>query len=244
MAAGSLVQRTFNFESFDTESLDRVAEAYESTAALDTVDREKLASCNAGQLISRILGAGSFPDEFETPGLPLKELPSFSLQQLASLSPAFGPTDLQRLLAAVELGRRVAEARMEPQERVALSSSHASIAYCRKHFARLIQDGVQEEFHILLLDTKNRVTGSHLITVGTLDASLVHPREVFRPAIRNSASSIIAVHNHPSGDPTPSQEDRAVTRRLEEAGKTLGIDLLDHIIVAREGVKSVREESQ
>lgn len=79
--------------------------------------------------------------------------------------------------------------------------------------------------------------------MGTLDASLVHPREVFKPAIRDSASSIILVHNHPSGDPTPSREDHAVTDRLTSSGELLGIDVLDHIIVARTNAVSIRQES-
>ena len=93
----------------------------------------------------------------------------------------------------------------------------------------------------MTLDTKNQVIDTHQITVGTLDASLVHPREVFRPAIKDAASSIILLHNHPSGDPTPSPEDHAVTRRLESSGKTLGIDVLDHIVLGRNSAVSIRE---
>jgi len=91
------------------------------------------------------------------------------------------------------------------------------------------------------LGTKNQVLDTHQITVGTLDASLVHPREVFRPAIRDAAAFVVLVHNHPSGDPTPSREDRDVTRRLESAGKLLGIDFLDHIAAGRTSAVSVRE---
>ena len=93
----------------------------------------------------------------------------------------------------------------------------------------------------MTLNTKNFVIATHQITVGTLDASLVHPREVFRPAIRDAASSIIAVHNHPSGDPTPRREDVTVTARLKQAGEMLGIVLLDHIVVASSDCVSVSE---
>ena len=92
---------------------------------------------------------------------------------------------------------------------------------------------------IATLDTKNQVTGIVEITRGTLDASLVHPREVFAPAIAAAASSIILAHNHPSGDATPSLEDRQVTHRLIECGKMLGIDVLDHIIVGDHTGKAV-----
>jgi DNA repair protein RadC len=88
----------------------------------------------------------------------------------------------------------------------------------------------QEQFVVACLDTKNRVQSVIVITIGTLDASLVHPREVFKPAILEGSSSIILSHNHPSGDSTPSREDHKVTERLTEAGKLIGIEVLDHII--------------
>ena len=86
-------------------------------------------------------------------------------------------------------------------------------------------------FLLLLLNGKNRVMRDEIISEGSLTASLVHPREVFTPAIRHSAASIICVHNHPSGDPEPSMEDREITRRLAECGDLLGVKVLDHIIV-------------
>lgn len=88
-----------------------------------------------------------------------------------------------------------------------------------------------EHFIMLSLSSKNEVIGFHTIFVGTLNASIVHPREIFQQALLNNAASIIVAHNHPSGDPTPSQEDIQVTRRLVEAGKILGIELLDHLIL-------------
>lgn len=97
-----------------------------------------------------------------------------------------------------------------------------------------IGDQDREHFIVLLLNTKHHVTGIHTVSIGSLDASIVHPREVFKPAIVGSASAIIVAHNHPSGDPTPSPEDRSVTQRLNEAGKVLGIDVLDHIVVTNE----------
>ena len=98
-----------------------------------------------------------------------------------------------------------------------------------------------EEFLIVTLDTKNVVTNVIRITRGVLDASLVHPREVFRPAIHVSAASILLVHNHPSGNAEPSREDRLVTNRLEEAGRTLGIDVLDHIVCGAGVATSIKE---
>ena len=145
-------------------------------------------------------------------------------------------------MAGIELGRRVAEAKGGGVSNVRrITGSRDAIEFCSSHFSRLVSDGHREEFHIVCLDTKNQVITTHMISVGTLDASLVHPREVFRPAIKDSAASVILVHNHPSGDPTPSHEDRIVTKRLEEAGKTLGIDVLDHIVLGDSGGASIRE---
>jgi DNA repair protein RadC len=165
-----------------------------------------------------------------------------TLREIAEAHPAeLGLTELayDRLMAGIELGKRVSEPKTNYM--TTIGSSHASIEFCKAHFARLISEGLQEEFHIVTLNTKNRVIGTHLITIGTLDASLVHPREVFRKAIKDASSSVILVHNHPSGDPTPSREDFAVTNRLTEAGKLIGIDVLDHIVLGREGCRSVRE---
>ena len=168
----------------------------------------------------------------------------YSLQELAAVTQtqlSMRDKMYARLVAAIELGRRVGEAKANYRTIAKICGSSDAIEFCRKQFSRLITDGLQEEFHIVTLDTKNQVLHPHLITIGTLDASLVHPREVFRPAIQDSASSIIAVHNHPSGDPTPSREDISVDQRLVESGKTLGIDVLDSIIVARDGCVSLRE---
>ena len=89
----------------------------------------------------------------------------------------------------------------------------------------------KEVFKVLLLNTKNELIRDVTVSEGTLNASLVHPREVFNPAIRDSAAAVLFVHNHPSGDPTPSREDRELTRRLQEAGDLIGIRVLDHIII-------------
>lgn len=89
----------------------------------------------------------------------------------------------------------------------------------------------RENFIVMMLDTKNKVTGLTITSIGTLNSSLVHPREVFKAAILTNAASIILAHNHPSGDPTPSREDMDITKRLAETGKLLGIEILDHVII-------------
>ena len=96
-----------------------------------------------------------------------------------------------------------------------------------------IAELAQEAFQVISLDSKNRLINRHLVSLGLLDASLVHPREVFRTAIEDSASAIVLLHNHPSGDCTPSAEDIRITRQLIEAGKIVDIHVTDHVIVGR-----------
>ena len=170
----------------------------------------------------------------------LPDLPGAGRGELKLISEAVEKTAYCQLMAGIELGRRVAGAGQDIPM-IKITSTAAARTYCQQRFARLAQDSQQEEFHIVTLGTKNQVLDTHQITVGTLDASLVHPREVFRPAIRDAAASVILVHNHPSGDPTASREDREVTRRLESAGELLGIEVLDHIIIGRKSAVSLHE---
>jgi DNA repair protein RadC len=175
-------------------------------------------------------------------GERLERLPDAGRGDLKAITAAVADTAYCQIMAAIELGRRVARARDgPPQPARRLLSSADALQFCRERFARLASDGAQEEFHVVCLDTKNQVVGTHRVSVGTLDRSLIHPREVFRPAIKDAARAVLLVYNHPSGDPTPSDDDLTLTTRLEEAGKTLGIGVLDHVVVARTGAASIRE---
>ena len=138
------------------------------------------------------------------------------------------------LLAAVELGRRIGQVRNP--ERPMISSPADVDRLLRGRIANLDR----ENFVAVLLNAKNEVIGAPLISVGTLSASLVHPREVFKPAIRASAASVVLVHNHPSGKVEPSPEDREATRRLMDSAGILGIEVLDHVIVG-DGYYSMKE---
>lgn len=191
----------------------------------------------AFELLSTLLNSSERAAEISA-RIRIDELIDQSRHELGLKKPAF-----DRLMAGIELGRRIHEAKSRYEVPASLNSTAKAIEFCRVHFSRLIADAMQEEFHIVTLNTKNHVIKTHRITVGTLDASLVHPREVFRPAVRDAASSILLAHNHPSGDPEPSREDRQVTRRLEEAGTLIGINVLDHIVLAKGGCVSLRENS-
>ena len=188
---------------------------------------------------SAVAGARKIANRFAD---RLNELADCSPSELKRVSPAATPASYAQIMAGIELGRRIAKVESrQNQQQFKITSTSEAVAFCQQEFLRLAQDGVQEEFHIVTLDTKHKPIHTHRITVGTLDASLVHPREVFRPAIRDAASAIILVHNHPSGDPTPSREDHQVTRQLTESGNLLGITVLDHIIVAKQKCLSIRE---
>ncbi len=150
--------------------------------------------------------------------------------------PGLGPAKAAGLAAVLELGRRVASVPLERGQRI------QSPLDVQRHFGPRLRECQRESFHVLLLDGRQRLIGLEAVSVGTLTASLVHPREVFREAIRRAAAAMLLVHNHPSGDPGPSIEDRDVTRRLQAAGELLGIRVLDHVIVAEGGYYSFREQ--
>ena len=167
-------------------------------------------------------------------GASLRRIMTSARSELCAV-PGIGPAKATKILAALELGRRAAEEVRPERDKV----RSARDVYERMRLA--MRDLPHEEFHVLLLNTQNEILRDLQITRGTLDASLVHPREVFRPAIAEAAASIILVHNHPSGDPTPSAEDRAVTRQLRAAGQTIGIDVLDHVVVGEGRYVSLAE---
>lgn len=146
-----------------------------------------------------------------------------------------GPAKAATILAAVELGRRVAGA--DPQKKVKLSSPEACVSYLMPRM-RYEQ---QEKFLVLLLDSKNQLLKCQQVSEGTLNASVVHPREVFAPAMLHRAACVLAAHNHPSGDPAPSIEDRKLTQVLKATGTVMGIPLLDHIIIGDGRYFSFRE---
>ncbi|AIF66931.1 RadC family protein [Terribacillus saccharophilus] len=140
------------------------------------------------------------------------------------------------ILAAIELGQRLY--RYKPAERYTIRSPKDGADYVMEEMRNLSQ----EHFVVLFLNTKNHIIHRQTIFIGSLNASIVHPREIFREAVRRSAASIICAHNHPSGDPSPSQEDIHVTKRLLECGKMIGIELLDHLVIGDRKFISLKEK--
>jgi len=145
-----------------------------------------------------------------------------------------GPAKAAEIKAAIELGRR-------HQKPTLAGASFCASADVAGYFLPRLRDAKREEFRCVLLDTKNRVIRDETVSIGSLTASLVHPRDTFKTAVRESAAAVIFVHNHPSGDCRPSQEDILLTRRLVQAGELLGIRVLDHVIVGDGGHFSFRD---
>ncbi|WP_308634765.1 RadC family protein [Paenibacillus silvisoli] len=165
----------------------------------------------------------------------LRGLVDMSVAEMTKIR-GIGAAKAVQLRAGIELGRRIARS-----ERVELP-----VIRRPEDAANLVMEELrylkQEHFVCLFLNTKNQVILKETLSIGTLNATLVHPREVFRAAIKCSSASLICVHNHPSGDPTPSAEDVALTHRLMEAGELVGIDVLDHLVIGDNRFISLKEQ--
>lgn len=146
------------------------------------------------------------------------------LNELTNIK-GLGQAKAATVLAALEIGRRIASAK--PIEKIHLSCPQdvADFLMPRLRYA------AKEQFVVILLNNKNKVIGTEVVSEGSLSSSIVHPREVFAPAILHHAAAIMVAHNHPSGDPKPSIEDEEVTRQLLRSGKVLGIPMIDHVII-------------
>lgn len=164
----------------------------------------------------------------------LGKLNELSLKELQEIK-GIGPAKSMQIKALFEFNKRHSLAKRDGEP---VKSARDVFEYASH---RLITNQ-QENFMILLLDSKNRIVKDEVISIGTLNASIIHPREVFKSAIRESANSIILVHNHPSGDPNPSLEDEQITEKLFEAGELLNIKVLDHVIIGKDKFWSFKEK--
>lgn len=158
-----------------------------------------------------------------------------SVNQLMKIE-GIGLSKACRILAGLELGKRLSK--LDKIKSISFTNPDSVAEYLFEHF----RDSYREEFIILLLNTKNNVISAKTIFTGTLNQALIHPREIFREAVLSGASSIILSHNHPSGDPTPSEEDISITLKLIEAGRNIGIKVLDHLIIGHLKYISLKEK--
>jgi len=208
------------------EGVDRVSERPRERLA-----REGPESLALGELLALVLQTGGRERGAERLGRLLVErfgsldaLARAGTAELRSV-PGLGPAKIAALRAAFELGARLLRTRLEPGEKLHSPEQVAA------HFGARMRRYRQEIFVVLLLDSRHRLIGEVEVSRGSLNQSLVHPREVFAPALRESAAAILLVHNHPSGDSQPSREDREVTERLAKTGEILGIRVVDHIVI-------------
>jgi DNA repair protein RadC len=204
----------------------------------DERPREKLLNCGAeslsnAELLALVLRTGNASSGMTAIDHARLLLARFgSLRELACASVAqlcevkgIGPAKAAELQAVFQIARRFGADELRPGDRF------TSSADVFRHYHERLRDRKKEVFLTLLLDGKNRVIREVQVSEGSLTASIVHPREVFAPVVRESAAAVLFVHNHPSGDPTPSREDLEITTRLREAGDLMGVRVLDHIII-------------
>jgi DNA repair protein RadC len=199
--------------------------------------REKLERLGAGglgdnELLALVIGSGlheadalTLANQILGHASGIGGLPRATLGLLQRVS-GVGPVRAARIMAAVELGRR--SLIRTPAERTQLKTPRQLAAYLLPQYG----SAVVEQFGLVLLDTRHRIIRTKIVAIGSLDTTVVHPREVFREAASASAAAIVLFHNHPSGDPTPSADDLALTTRMVSAGGIMGIDVLDHLILA------------
>ncbi len=218
--------------------INRISKSERPRERLRALGPEVLSSA---ELVAIVLGTGSYGrgafriasdllSEFGS----LSSLASVSVERIARVK-GVGVAKACRLRAAIELGRRVAKA----------ARGDRAVIKCPEDVANLVMEDMKyldrEHFKVLLLDSKNAVINIETVSIGTVDASLVHPREVLKPALEKSASAIVLVHNHPTGCVLPSREDILLTKRFAKCCEIVGIEMLDHIIIGFEAYKSLKE---
>ncbi len=201
--------------------------------------REKLLDAGPGalsvaELLAVILRTGTEGESVIEQARAVMESAGQSLRRLASVGGAdlcaingIGPAKAAQIMAALELAKRFGEEEFLPG--APFRGSYDVYA----HFRERLAEERHEQFYAVLLDNKNRKIKDIRVSQGSLTASIVHPREVYLPVIRESAAAVIFVHNHPSGDPTPSKEDLEITRRLREVGELVGVRVLDHVVIGK-----------
>jgi len=197
---------------------------------------------SAQELLALVIGRGipkksvmSIAQELLAKFGNIKAIGQATIEELCQIK-GIGLAKAAQIKACFELGKRED---LEPEPKDFNIKNPESVV---KAIRSSIKDKAKEHFKLILLNPRNKIIGISTISIGTLNASLVHPREVFKDAIMHSAASVVLAHNHPSGDPEPSEDDLKITKKLVDSGKLLGIEVLDHIIIAKNGFKSLANE--
>ena len=245
-------EKTENIEKDNFKKVEKVEKVNDNFTILDMSKydrpREKMQilgadSLSIEELIAIIIGTGSFNNNALELGhkihnrlLEENNFLDITIEELMEIK-GVGLAKATKIKAGLELGRRLNIS----QNIKKFSITHPK--YVANIFFDELKNEMKEFFYVLLLDTKNKIISKEKISEGSLNASIVHPREVFKPAIKKSSNAIILVHNHPSGDVNPSVEDIHVTNRLLEVGKIVGIKVLDHIIIGDGQYLSLKENN-
>jgi len=204
--------------------------------------RQGAASLSNQELIAILLGTGTrnesvlvLANRVLSSFDKIQDLKDVTIEEYMSVK-GVGQAKAALLLAAVELGKRLY--RKHTEERFTIRSPEDAASYLMTDMTSLNQ----EHFVVLFMNVKNEVLHKQTIFIGSLNSAIVHPREIFREAVKRSAASIICAHNHPSGSPSPSPEDIEVTKRLVDAGALMGIEVLDHVIIGDHQFISLKEK--
>lgn len=215
---------------------------------IDDRPRERLKSIgvehlSAIELLAIIIKTGTrkktvleLAQEIVTETGGLDQLINYSVEQLQEFS-GIGQAKAMQIMAGIELGKRGQQEMLAKKDRKLSISNPEDCFYALAHRMKYLE---QEHFVVLYLDTKQRVIKEETIFIGTIDYANIHPREIFKGAVKHLASSIICAHNHPSGDLTPSRADLLVTKQLVEAGIMMGIPVIDHLIIGGDEYVSLR----
>jgi len=203
--------------------------------------KKGVSSLSDAELLAIVIGRGN--KEENAVDISNRVLKSHNFNKLSNLSfhelegEFKNQVPAMKMLAMFEIFRRASK---QIKKGYKFSIQTAQDVY--SYFTDELEDKNKEFLYALLLDTKNKIIGEELVSIGTLNSSLIHPREVFNPAIKASSNSIVLVHNHPSGDANPSKEDIEITKKLDDAGSILGINVFDHVIIGKNCFTSFKEK--
>jgi DNA repair protein RadC len=219
----------------------RIHDIPEEERPRERLIRNGAESLSNAELLGIILRTGS--REENVVNLCSRILTEYSIKQLSLANVSrlmqvhgIGKAKAAQIAAVFEIARRLETFVEEPKRKVCSPKDVYTLMYPK------MREQKKEKFITLCLDTKNQIIKEEVVSIGSLNASIVHPREVFKSALLESSASVIMVHNHPSGDPSPSREDIMVTEKMVEGGKLLGIDVLDHIIIGEGRYVSLKDE--
>lgn len=229
------MDKNFRFSSFTVRDLPK------SERPRERLIKFGPEALSAQELLALIIGRGipkksvmNIAQELLARFGNIKAISQASIEALSEIK-GIGLAKAAQIKACFELGKRQD---LEPELKNYDIKNPQSVV---KAIRASIKDKAKEHFKLILLDTRNKIIGISTISIGTLNASLVHPREIFKEAIIHNSASVVLAHNHPSGDPEPSEEDLTITERLVESGKILGIEVIDHIIIGKTNFSSFKE---